>query len=162
MIDKTDKAIVSRLQFDGRMPLTKIAAEIGITEGAVRRRVKRLLESGIMQVVAIVKPEEMGWSEAAMIGIKVKSGQVEPVARQIANFREVTYLFMAAGEFDLFAEVFCRDREHFVSFLNERLQKVPGVEQTQTFVILKMHKLPYRWGQAVPEDADSRPSHIVE
>jgi len=147
MLEDLDREIISFLQYDGRMPFTQIAAELGTTEGTVRRRVKHLTDKGIMQVVAIVEPHDMGWEEAAMIGISVKTNLISSVADEIAKLPEVAYLFQAAGEFDLVAEVFCKDREHFVSFLNNKLQQIPGVERTQSFMILKMHKLSYRWGE---------------
>ena len=150
MLDDLDREIISFLQYDGRMPFTRIAEELGTTEGTVRRRVKQLTDSGTMQVVAIVEPHDLGWSEAVMIGISVKSNLITAVADEIAKLGEVSYLFQAAGEFDLFAEVFCKDREHFVSFLNEKLQQIAGIERTQSFVILKMHKLSYRWGEVEP------------
>jgi Lrp/AsnC family transcriptional regulator for asnA, asnC and gidA len=149
-LDGTDRAIISHLQYDGRMPFTDIAAQMGISEGAVRRRVKRLTESGILQIVGIVEPQLLEWNAAGMIGINVHAGHIEAASKQIAQFPEVTYLFMASGGFDLFVEVYCRDREHFVTFLSDRLQTVPGVERTETFMILKMYKLSYRWGQADP------------
>ncbi|MDY7075283.1 MAG: Lrp/AsnC family transcriptional regulator [Chloroflexota bacterium] len=149
-MDKTDQKIIARLQYDGRMPLIKIADELGVSEGTVRRRVKRLTANGVLQIVAIVEPRFLGWNAAGMIGVTVQAGQIDAVAEQIAQFPEVSYLFMASGEFDLFVEVFCRDREHFVSFLNQKLQQVSGVERTRTFMILKMYKLSYRWGEAEP------------
>ncbi len=150
MLDSLDREIISFLQYDGRMPFTKIASELGISEGTVRRRVSQLTESGVLQIVAIVEPQNMGWEEAAMIGISVKANMITSVADEIANLPEVAYLFQAAGEFDLVAEVFCKNREDFVSFLNNKLQQIPGVERTQSFMILKMHKLSYRWGEAEP------------
>jgi Lrp/AsnC family transcriptional regulator for asnA, asnC and gidA len=153
-IDKIDRAIVSHLQYDGRMPFTDIASELDISEGAVRRRVKRLIEGEVLQIVGIAEPQHMGWNAAGMIGVIVQAGQVESVADQIAQFPEVSYLFMASGGFDLFAEVYCRDMDHFVSFLNKKLQKVPGVQRTETFMILKMYKLSYRWGEAEPTRMD--------
>jgi len=147
-LDKTDQAIVSQLQYDGRKPYTDIAAELGLTEGAVRRRVKRMSDEGILQIVGIVEPQFLEWNAAGMIGVSVQAGRVEEVGEQIAQFPEVTYLFMASGGFDLFVEVYCRNREHFVSFLNNELQQIPGVERTESFMILKMFKLSYRWGQA--------------
>jgi len=149
-LDETDRAIVARLQYDGRMPFTSIAAEVGISEGSVRRRVKRLVDSGVLQIVGIVEPGLLDWQAAAMIGVTVQAGQVDTVADQIAQFPEVSYLFMASGGFDLFVEIYCRDREHLVSFLSQKLQQVPGVERTETFMILKMYKLSYRWGEAEP------------
>lgn len=149
-LDEIDRAIVAHLQYDGRMPFTNIAAEVGISEGSVRRRVKRLVDGEVLQIVGIVEPQYLDWQAAAMIGVTVQAGQVDAVADQIAHFPEVSYLFMASGGFDLFVEVYCRDREHLVSFLSERLQQVPGVERTETYMILKMYKLSYRWGEAEP------------
>lgn len=149
-LDEIDRAIVAHLQYDGRMPFTNIAAEVGISEGTVRRRVKRLVDDQVLQIVGIVEPQYLDWQAAAMIGVTVQAGQVDAVADQIAHFAEVSYLFMASGGFDLFVEVYCRDREHLASFLSERLQQVPGVERTETFMILKTYKLSYRWGEAEP------------
>jgi len=149
-LDGTDREIISLLQYDGRMPYTEIGNKLGLSEGAVRRRVKRLTEDGFMQIVGIVEPRLMDWNAAGMIGINVQSGQMEQAAEAIGNFPEVTYLFMASGGFDLFVEVYCRDRDHFVEFLNQKLQQVPGVTRTETFMILKMYKMSYRWGQAAP------------
>lgn len=150
-LDETDREIISLLQYDGRMPYTEIGDKLGLSEGAVRRRVKRLTEDGIMQIVGIVEPRLMDWNAAGMIGVNVQSGHLERAAEAIGSFPEVTYLFMASGGFDLFVEVFCRDREHFVEFLNQKLQQAPGVTRTETFMILKMYKMSYRWGQAAPK-----------
>lgn len=147
-LDETDREIISHLQYDGRMPFTEIANKIGISEGAVRRRVKILTEEGVLQIVGIVEPQFLDWNAAGMIGVNVQAGTIEDAAAEIAQFPEVSYLFMASGGFDLFIEVYCRDREHFVNFLNEKLQHVPGVSRTETFMILKMYKLSYRWGKA--------------
>ncbi len=152
-LDETDRAIIAQLQYDGRMPLTDIAAELDISEGTVRRRVKNLTESGVLQIVAVVEPQFLGWEAAGMIGVTVQTGEIDAVAQQLAQLPEVSYLFMASGEFDLFVEVFCKDREHFVSFLNQKLHQVAGVQRTQTFMILKMYKLSYRWGEAEPPRA---------
>jgi Lrp/AsnC family transcriptional regulator for asnA, asnC and gidA len=155
-LDDLDVEIIRRLQYNGRMPFTQIAAELGVSEGAVRRRVKRLTESAVLQIVAIAEPQYLGWNAAAMIGVSVQAGQTDAVAHEVAQFPEVSYLFMASGEFDLFVEVYCRDREHFVAFLSERLQKIPGVQHTRTFTILKMYKLSYRWGEAEPPRTNRR------
>ena len=156
-VDRIDRVIISHLQYDGRMSFTDIADELDLSEGAVRRRVKRLIESGVLQIVGIAEPQFLGWNAAGMIGITVQAGQVEAIAQQIAHFPEVSYLFMASGGFDLFAEVYCKDMDHFVSFLNEKLQKVPGVQRTETFMILKMYKLSYRWGEAELPRLSHRP-----
>jgi Lrp/AsnC family transcriptional regulator for asnA, asnC and gidA len=158
-LDSVDRKIIAHLQYNGRMPFTDIAAQIGISEGAVRRRFKQMRGDGVLQIVGIAEPQMLGWNVAQMIGISAQAGHVEAVAQEIARFPEVSYLFQATGGFDLFAEVFCRDMDHFVSFLNEKLQQIPGVEQTETFMILKMYKLSYRWGEAEPPRAAHR-AHI--
>jgi Lrp/AsnC family transcriptional regulator for asnA, asnC and gidA len=155
-MDKIDRAIITRLQYDGRAPYTDIAAELGISEGSVRHRVRRLIDSGVLQIVGIVEPQFLGWNAAGMVGVTVQAGKVDAVARQLAQFPEVSYLFMASGGFDLFVEVYCRDMDHFVSFLNQKLQLVPGVQRTETFMILKMYKLSYRWGEAESPRTDHR------
>jgi Lrp/AsnC family transcriptional regulator for asnA, asnC and gidA len=164
MLDKTDRAIISYLQYDGRMPFTRIAEEIGITEGGVRRRVKKMTDQGILQIVGIVGPHDIGLDEAGMIGVTVEGRPLDDVANEISSYKEVTYLFQAAGEFDLFVEIYCRDKEHFVEFLNNTLQRIPGVRSTQSFMILKMYKLSYRWGDT-PSFKKSRlpsPQTVVE
>jgi len=145
-----DRDIIAHLQYDGRVPFTDIAANLGISEGSVRRRVKLLMDEGVLQIVGIVEPQYLDWQAAAMVGISVQAGQIEAAAQKIAQFPEVTYLFMASGGFDLFVEIYCRDRDHFASFLSEKLHQVPGIERTETFMILKMYKLSYRWGEAEP------------
>jgi Lrp/AsnC family transcriptional regulator for asnA, asnC and gidA len=152
-LDDTDIDIIRRLQYDGRLPFTQIAADLSISEGAVRRRVKRLTESGLLQIVAVVEPQFLGWNAAGMIGVTVQSGQVDAVAHRIAQFREVSYLFMVS---------YCRDMDHFVSFLSQELQQVPGVVHTRTFMILKMYKLSYRWGEAEPQRVNRQPAIDLE
>jgi Lrp/AsnC family transcriptional regulator for asnA, asnC and gidA len=147
-MDEKNRAIISLLQYDGRMPYTEIANRVGITEGSVRRRVKQLIEKGKLQIVGIVEPQHIGWNEAGMIGVNVQPNKIEAVANQIAKFPEVSYLFMASGEFDLFVEVYCKDKEQFVNFLNQKLMQIHGVEKIQSHMILKMYKLSYRWGEA--------------
>jgi len=145
VFDAKDLAIISLLQDDGRTPFTKIADELDIAEGSVRQRVRRLIDSGQFQIIGIVEPEALGLNEGGLIGITVEAQRLESIAQAISQLPEVTYLVQAAGEFDLFAEVFCRNRAQFVSFLNDRLQKLPGVVRTQTFLILKVYKTSYRY-----------------
>lgn len=156
-LDDLDREIIRLLQYDGRMPYTQIAERVDVTEGTVRRRVNQLLESGIMQIVAVVEPQFLGWAASAMVGVSVEVGKSDVVASKVAEFPEVSYLFQASGEFDLFVEIYCRDREHFVDFLNNKLHRIGGIISTRTFMILKMYKLSYRWGEAVvPHDEEGR------
>jgi Lrp/AsnC family transcriptional regulator for asnA, asnC and gidA len=123
-----------------------------------------MTDEGVLQVVGIVKPHEIGLDEAGMIGVTVEGRPLDDVAEEIGKHSEVTYLFQAAGEFDLFVEVYCENREHFVEFLNNKLQRIPGVRSTQSFLILKMYKLSYRWGDtpSFKESGEQSPLPVVE
>ncbi len=139
-IDAIDQRIIEALQLDGRRPFTKLAAELGISEASVRQRVSNLINTQVMQIVAITNPLKMGFSLAGMIGIRVSGERMMEVAKAISDFDEVIYLIICAGSFDLLAEVVCRDNDHLLSFLTDKLYKVPGIQQTETFMYLRVVK----------------------
>ncbi len=141
--DGLDLAILELLRSDGRKPYTEIAQALSVSEGTVRNRVARMVEKGVMQIVGLIDPVRMGYDAPAMIGVNLHNADVEEVACQIAHFPEVSYLIMVSGGFDLMVEVICRDRGHFTEFLNQKLRKVPGVAQTQSFFILRTIKMAY-------------------
>ncbi|MBI3159930.1 MAG: Lrp/AsnC family transcriptional regulator [Chloroflexi bacterium] len=142
-LDPIDTAIITHLQQDGRKPFTDIAKELGVSEGTVRNRVNRLVKERILQVVGMVDPYQLGFDAPALIGVSVSPPDIDRAAAEIAELPEVSYLIMVSGDFDLYVEVMCRDRDHLATFLNERLRKVEGVQRTETFLILKTYKLAY-------------------
>lgn len=139
-IDEIDRKIIEALQIDGRRPFTKLAAELGISEASVRQRVSNLINTHVMQIVAITNPVKLGYTLASMIGIRVSGERLFEVADQISAFDEVIYLIICAGSFDLLAEVVCQDNDHLLRFLTEKLYKVEGVQQTETFMYLRVCK----------------------
>lgn len=139
-IDEIDQRIIEALQLDGRRPFTKLAAELGISEASVRQRVANLINTHVMQIVAVTNPIKLGFSLASMIGIRVSGDRLLEVAQEISAFEEVIYLIICAGSFDLLAEVVCRDNDHLLTFLTEKLYKVPGVQQTETYMYLRVCK----------------------
>ncbi|MEW6716891.1 MAG: Lrp/AsnC family transcriptional regulator [Chloroflexota bacterium] len=142
IMDKLDIEILAILQRDGRVPYTEIAQTLGISEGTVRNRIARLVEDQVVQIIGLVDPYQLGFDAPAMIGVTVQ-GNLEDVAAQIAVMPEVSYLIMVSGEYDLIVEVMCRDRTHLARFLNQQLRQVPGIIQTQTFLILRTFKMAY-------------------
>jgi Lrp/AsnC family transcriptional regulator for asnA, asnC and gidA len=150
-MDEIDRAIIACLQYDGRIPFTAIADQIGVSEGTVRNRVGRLRREGILQVVGAVDPHLLGLRATAIVGVVVQPARLEVAAREIATFEEVSYLVMISGAFDLLVEVLCRDTDHLAQFLSDKLLCVEGVQRTETFYILRTYKLSYRWGMC-PED----------
>ena len=139
-IDEIDQRIIEALQQDGRRPFTKIALDLGISEASVRQRVANLINTQVMQIVAVTNPIKLGFSLASMIGIRVSGDRLLEVAQAISEFDEVIYLILCTGSFDLLAEVVCRDNDHLLHFLTEKLYKVPGVQQAETFMYLRVCK----------------------
>jgi Lrp/AsnC family transcriptional regulator for asnA, asnC and gidA len=144
-LDGTDKAIIEQLQQDGRRPYTHIAKKVGLSEAAVRQRVQRLIESGVMQIVAVTDPKSVGFLRQAMIGVKV-SGDVMAVADALAALPEVEYVVVTAGALDLLVEVVVEDDEGLLELLNAKVRTLDGVQVTETFIYLHIHKETYHWG----------------
>ncbi len=145
-VSALDKRIIEHLQQDGRRPFTQIAADLGVSEAAVRARTNRLVERGILQVVGVTDPLKLGFQQQAMIGIRCESHRLLAVAEAVSDFPEVSYVVVTAGAFDLLIEVVCENNEALLTFLAERLRAVDGVRDTETFVYLRMVKQTYQWG----------------
>lgn len=145
LLDEVSKAIIEQLQEDGRRPYAAIGKAVGLSEAAVRQRVQRLLDAGIMQIVAVTDPLQVGFARQAMIGIRV-DGDVTPVAARLADMTEVDYVVVTAGSLDLLVEVVCENDDHLLDLVSRRIRAVPGVRSTETFVYLKLQKQLYNWG----------------
>ncbi|MBO4164782.1 Lrp/AsnC family transcriptional regulator [Micromonospora antibiotica] len=146
LLDDVAKQIIEQLQQDGRRPYATIGKAVGLSEAAVRQRVQRLLDAGVMQIVAVTDPLQLGFPRQAMIGLRT-DGDLEAVADRLAEFDELDYVVITAGSFDLLAEVVCRNDAHLLEIL-QRLRSVPGVLATEAFVYLKLRKQTYSWGTA--------------
>jgi Lrp/AsnC family transcriptional regulator for asnA, asnC and gidA len=144
-IDATDELIIRELQSDGRRPYTHLAKVAGLSEAAIRQRVQRLIESGVMQVVAVTDPMKLGFRRAAMVSIKV-DGDMRTVAEQIAAFEEVVYVVLTAGTVDILAEVVVADDDALLELLSGRIRAIPGVRETDTSIYLNLYKQTYQWG----------------
>jgi Lrp/AsnC family transcriptional regulator for asnA, asnC and gidA len=144
-LDAANRAIIEALQRDGRRPYGSIAEEVGLSEAAVRRRVQRLRESGIMQIVAVTDPLQLGFTRQALVGIRVE-GDIRRVADKVVDLSEVDYVVMCAGSFDLLAEVVCENDDRLLQLVNDAIRAIPGVRSTETFLYLKLAKQTYTWG----------------
>jgi Lrp/AsnC family transcriptional regulator for asnA, asnC and gidA len=144
-LDDIAKRIIEQLQEDGRRPYATIGKAVGLSEAAVRQRVQRLIDTGVMQIVAVTDPVQVGFARQAMIGIRVE-GDVTIVSDQLSAMPEVDYVVVTAGSFDLLAEVVCEDDDHLLEVVGQRIRGLPGVRTTETFVYLKLRKQLYNWG----------------
>jgi Lrp/AsnC family transcriptional regulator for asnA, asnC and gidA len=145
VLDEVAKAIIEQLQQDGRRSYAAIGKEVGLSEAAVRQRVQRLIESGVMQVVAVTDPLQLGFARQAMVGIEV-SGALGPVADALSDMDEVDYVVITAGTYDLLVEVVCESDEHLLELISEKIRRIHGVSRTETFMYLKLRKQTYSWG----------------
>jgi len=144
-LDTVDRAIISELQIDGRMSYAELGPRVGMSQAAVRQRVNRLIDRGVMQVVAVTDPLSLGLSTQAMVGITV-SGDVRTVAAAVADLVEAEYVLITAGRFDVLAEVLCEDNDALLTLVNDRILQIEGVASTEVSPVLKMEKLTFSWG----------------
>jgi Lrp/AsnC family transcriptional regulator, regulator for asnA, asnC and gidA len=144
-IDEIDKAIIRELQLDGRTAYAKLGPAVGLSQAAVRQRVQRLIESGVMQVVAVTDPLTLGFGLQAMVGVTV-DGDLRRAAAELADIDEVAYVVVTSGRFDLLVEVVCRDNEQLLALVNDVVRAIPGVRTTEMFTYLHLEKQTYSWG----------------
>jgi Lrp/AsnC family transcriptional regulator, regulator for asnA, asnC and gidA len=155
LLDDVSRAIIEQLQQDGRRPYARIGAAVGLSEAAVRQRVQRLVDAGVMQIVAVTDPLQLGFSRQAMVGVRT-AGDPRAVADRLAGFAEVDYVVITAGSFDVLAEVVCEDDDQLLELLS-RVRELDGVTTTETFLYLGLRKQSYAWGtpgqptEAVPD-----------
>jgi Lrp/AsnC family transcriptional regulator for asnA, asnC and gidA len=144
-LDDTAKSIIQQLQSDGRRSYSDIGKAIGLSEAAVRQRVQKLTDSGILQIVAVTDPLQMGFNRQAMIGIRT-NGDSRGLVEKLTEMREIDYVVLTAGSFDILVEVVCEDDDELIELLHSKIRTLPGVVETETFVYLKLHKQLYNWG----------------
>lgn len=143
-VDDTDRAIIEQLQHDGRISYTRLGAAIGLSEAAARQRLQRLIDSEVLQVVAVTNPLSLGYRRMAMIGVHTE-GPTDAIAEALEAIDDIEYLVVTAGSFDLMCEVVVPDDEALLRLTN-RIRSVAGVTATETFIYLSLVKQNYAWG----------------
>jgi Lrp/AsnC family transcriptional regulator for asnA, asnC and gidA len=143
-LDTVNRRIVESLQRDGRRAFTDIARELGISEAAVRARVHKLTEEGVIEIVAVTNPLMVGFDVMAMIGVRA-DGHLQRIADEVGAWDESSYVVILSGSLDLLVEVVCADNRHLLDVI-ERLRGVDGVTSTETFLYLDLHKQTFTWG----------------
>lgn len=144
-LDDTDKAILRALQIDGRAPYSKLGPAVGLSQAAARQRVQRLIDRGVMQVVAVTDPAMLGFAVQAMVAL-CTTGDVRAAATALEHLPEVEYVVITAGRFDLLVEVVCTDSHHLLDVVNDRIRTIPGVTSAEVFTYLSLVKQTYSWG----------------
>lgn len=145
MIDEIDKAIIRELQNDGRLPFAKLAPIVGLSQAATRQRFNRLVEGGVIQVVAVTDPAMLGLDYQAMLGVGV-SGDVKEVADKLCLIEGVDYVVVTAGRYDLLVEVVAGDANTFLDLVNDTIRPISGIASVEIFSYLRLVKQVYDWG----------------
>jgi Lrp/AsnC family transcriptional regulator for asnA, asnC and gidA len=145
VLDDFDREIIRLLQKDGRMPFLTIANELGLAEGTVRRRVAKLLDEGLVQIVGIADPFKVGLSTVAVVGLKVERGKIETIASELSALSEVRYVALCTGNYDLVIEVVVSSNDELLTFLVDTLSAIKGISNTGTSIVLKVAKQDLAW-----------------
>ncbi len=146
-LDATDKAIIAELQVQGRLAYAKLAPLVGLSEAATRKRVNKLLERGVMEIVAVTDPTRLGLSHQSIVGINVDA-DVRKIADELARIEAIYYVVVTAGRYDILAEVFSADATQFVGVINDQIRPIPGIINLEILTYLDLVKQTYNWGTA--------------
>lgn len=144
-LDDLDKKILGYLQQDGRMTFVTLASHVGVSEGTIRKRVKRLEEHGVMKTMGVTDPLKMGLDTVAFIWFKIDRHYMDSVIEALKQFKSVRYLVVTTGGHDLVAMVVLPNRTKLVALLNEELAAIEGIVSTETSIVLQIHKQIYDW-----------------
>lgn len=143
VLDEIDHGILRLLQQDGRMSYRQIARDLEVSEGTVRLRVNRLQDSGSLTIIAIADPFRLGYRVLAFLLLKVEPGQQEHIIAALTAWGEATYVSTCVGNADIYVQLVCRDNDHLIDLIQNRIPGIGGITAVQTFMELKMHKVSY-------------------
>ncbi|MGV9667839.1 Lrp/AsnC family transcriptional regulator [Nocardia niigatensis] len=145
ILDDIAKQIIAELQEDGRRAYATIGKAVGLSEAAVRQRVQKLADAGVIQIVAVTDPLQVGLFRQAMIAITV-DGPAQPVADNLAAIEEINYVVICAGRYDILCEAVCPDDEALLDLVSNRIRALAGVRHAEIMVYLKLRKQTYKYG----------------
>lgn len=150
--DEIDRQLIRELQSDARQSNVALAQKVGLTEGAVRRRIDNLLKTGEFRIVAIGDPELLGLRTHAVIGIRADMNRLEDLSAELTAMRELSYVYETTGQYDIMIVGFFASNEQLREFLTRKLAKVEGVISMDTFLVMRTVKRSFRWGEAVDDE----------
>ena len=139
-MDELDHKIIALLQMDGRASNAKIAREVGVSEGTVRRRLRRLTKDDVVHIVAVPNLEKLGYATTALVGLQTGPGMSDTVAESLASLPESHYVAVTTGSYDVFVWAGLESAESLGNFLRTKVGVIEGVQSTETFVNLSLKK----------------------
>jgi Lrp/AsnC family transcriptional regulator for asnA, asnC and gidA len=132
---------------DARLTNVEIAQRLHTSEPTIRRRINRLLANGSIRIVAVASPFDLGFEVMAVLGVKVNCAELALIGEALSAMEEVRFVGVTLGAYDLVAEAWLESREALITFLSERLAKLPGVKDVEPIQVLKLLKYGYDWGR---------------
>ena len=139
-LDDLDRKIIACLREDGKTPYTTVAANLGVAEATVRKRVSRLLQTEVLRITAAVRPEKMGLKTQAIVGVKVEGKDLRTIVESLSDMDNIRYIGVCTGDYDLMLHIAMPSSEELFEFLTQTLRDIPGVVQSQTSLIMKVCK----------------------
>ncbi|MCV0377416.1 Lrp/AsnC family transcriptional regulator [Microbacterium sp.] len=147
--DEIERQLLRELQTDARQSNVALAKKVGLTEGAVRRRIDKLLKTGKFRVVAVGDPELLGLQTHAVIGLKIELTKIEQLSEELAQMRELSYVYETTGQFDIIIVGFFASNDRMREFLTHKLAPLAGIVDIDTFLVMRTVKRSFRWGERV-------------
>ena len=138
-IDKLDLKIIQQLMQDASMSYAEMGKKLFVSAGTIHVRIKKMQESGIISGMKYqVDLKKMGYDVIAFIGIYLeKSSLYDTVARELKKIPEIVRMNYTTGNYSIYAEIVCRDIGQLRAILHDELQKIKGIERTETFISLE-------------------------
>lgn len=144
-LDDLDHKIIAVLQENARLPNAVLAAQIGSTEPTVRRRVDRLLQHGVVKIVAVASPFELGYQVVAILGVQIDHSYLDQIENALCAMPEIRFAGVTLGSYDVVLEVWFHSNEELLTFLHGRLSKIAGIQRIESLQVAKMLKYTYDW-----------------
>jgi Lrp/AsnC family transcriptional regulator for asnA, asnC and gidA len=145
LLDEIDRRVIKILQADGRRPNTEIARDLHVSETTIRKRVSQLVSQGLINIVAVPTPRAVGLNLSAIIGISVTLPKLKEISEELKRQKEVRYVGVSTGRYDIIVEAFFLDQQHFLDFISSRLSSMDGITGLETSMILDVVKFSYEW-----------------
>lgn len=144
-LDEHDLELIRQLEIDGRKSSAELGRVIGTSKVTAGRKLKRLLDEGIITVAAHIFPPVLGYRTMATIGINVMPGQVNSVAQRLRSFDNVNWAFITTGRYDIMAWVLFKEPRDLSRFIKNDLGTIPGLKRTETIINLEVAKYSYNY-----------------
>jgi Lrp/AsnC family transcriptional regulator for asnA, asnC and gidA len=139
-LDKLDQKIILDLQQNGRLSYMELAKTLGVTEGTIRNRLKKLMDKGVIRVTAVPEFEKLGYDFMGIVGMQVRLADLHEVAEQLVKNPNVCYLVNVTGRYELIATVVTKSSKEFAYFMENVVSAIPSIQKTETFVTLNIYK----------------------